>query len=331
MRYTVELNDYWSAIDARGTDFVPAGGLATAVDSERNVAYLYGGDTLGKANDRLYAFDLGTGTIRVVAALPLKDRINHRMYWRGGDRLCIVGGASLSDRNNPATIELQLYDLKRNEIETVVTPIPFRNQFGSCYDAHTDTVYLYGGFGRNDFHAIRVADGSVSPIELGRQEDRAGPVCEFLAPDTVFVFSGFSARDGVSVCHNDYLLARPGESSCETVRCTEPFGRSFAKSVVVEALHKVLIFGGTHNGMEGSGAFYFYDYREGVFNVANIQGLPVGLTEPAMVYSEKNHAVYIVGGFLDRGAAYQAHDYVMKLDLAAVPAEAWTGHPEGAG
>ena len=81
MNCIIEMNDYWSEVDLSETEFMPAGGLAAAVNQERNIAYIYGGSTLGNVNNNLYEFDLNSEKIKIFDKLSVPDRLNNKLYY----------------------------------------------------------------------------------------------------------------------------------------------------------------------------------------------------------------------------------------------------------
>lgn len=57
MEYIVELSDYWAQIKNNLKDVFIGGCLATDIDQTNNIAYLYGGLSLDKPNNKLYKFE----------------------------------------------------------------------------------------------------------------------------------------------------------------------------------------------------------------------------------------------------------------------------------
>lgn len=327
MEYIVELSDYWAQIKNNLKDVFIGGCLATDIDQTNNIAYLYGGLSLDKPNNKLYKFDLNSQKINVIATLPIIDRINHKMYLLDSSTLLIVSGTSIDYSNISSTIELYYYNLITHEIDVYNTKVPFRGQFSSTINKTACKLYLFGGFERNDFYEIDLSQRSVTQKYLDSIANRAGAVCEFITPNKIFIFSGFNRNENKSLCLNNYVIINTDDYSYIENELSEPFGRSFAKSCIVPNIKKILIFGGSINGMETSGSLYFYDYEKNVFNIAYLQALPGERVEPAMIYSERNNKVYIIGGLIPDGRMYKFHNSIMSLDLNQLSNDVWLGHP----
>jgi hypothetical protein len=328
MKYTVELENYWSMIDITNTPFIPVGGLAACIDQEKDIIYLFGG--MGESSEKingLYKFDLSNNEITKLFNVDINERINHKMYFIGNNKICIVGGYDYKQEAQPKTIEIILVDITNSKFDLFDTGIDFRAQFGSAYDKHSGSVYLYNGFGKNDFWCIHLLGKQVHKIEINQAESRAGMVCEYLQENKFFIFSGFSKNNEKAKCHNDIIFINTKTNEITKHDLNEPFGRTFSKSVIIEELNKILFYGGSVNGMESSGSLYFYDYKTDLFNVAYIQPLPGERVESAMIYSKNKKKVYIIGGLQPQGRSYKAYGNMMVLDLTLVGNEVWLGHP----
>jgi hypothetical protein len=338
MKYSIELPDYWRKIDLKEQpSFHPVGASATAVNQERNLGYIFGGvDGSNQLNSRLYTFDMDSETIELHDELPIAGRTGHRMFYLPGEKLCIIGGFKSTDDSAGSVLqyhdEILLYDIKDKTVEAINIPegMMARGQFTAAFDNHTMLLYIFGGFNNDSLYSFDTVSYETRELDPAGDKltKRAGMISEVLPSGDYFIFSGFQKVNNRSVCHNDYYLYTPSTDRVIQTRCSEQFGRTFAKSFLCPKRDKVLFYGGSYNGMEGSGAIYFYDYKDDCFNRLYVESLPGERVEATVLYSEKNDLLYVIAGLKPDGMkGYHTWNEVMVLDFTLIDEDAWTGHP----
>jgi len=337
MKYFLELKNYWSKIDIDKSKFLPAGAGAITINKVKNIAYLYGGlnykMNLKKYSNKLYKLDLNNESFELIDELNIKNRFNHKMFYTKNNKLCILGGFNNVNEDKPLEYcdEILLYDISTKKIENIsISPgLMKRGQFTASMNFEENIVYVFGGFNNSDFFKIDLSNKCIVNLEpVGDKfNSRAGMISEVLPNGNYFIFSGFNNIDKKSICYNDYYIYNPQKNEITKNECNENVGRTFAKSFVYEDLKKIIIFGGSPNGMEGSGSIYFYDYEKDFFNIAYIQELPKSRVEPFVIFSKQNKKMYVISGLEPDGKNYNNINEIMVLDFNKIDNEAWLGHP----
>lgn len=334
MNYFIELENYWNKIDIDKNKFLPVGSGAICLNNNENIAYIYGGSDYKNNSNVLYKFNLDSEKFEIIDELNIKSRINHKMFYTKDNKLCIVGGVN----NNNETQQLDycddiiIYDLLKKDINIIKTPVNKmkRGQFTAGLDFNNNILYIFGGFNNSDFFKIDLNTYKIEEIIANGDKinARAGMISEVLPNGDYFIFSGFDNINGKSICYNDYFIYKPNKNLLVKKECNENIGRSFARSFIYKELKKVIIFGGSLNGMEASGSIFFYDYEKDFFNVAYIQPLPKERVEPMVIFSEKNKKMYVISGLEPTGrSGYKVIDEIMVLDFNKLNDEVWLGHP----
>lgn len=335
MDYNIKLGDYWQLIETdKYADYSSKAAAAVAVDQVKDLAYIYGGFT----NDNqtpgdLHIFNMKTYQIELIDCLENQGRINHKMFLLKNDRLCIIGGVkNINDSERPQFCDdLIIYNIKMRKIEDRISfnGKMKRVQFEATYGYKNNEIYIYGGSNTSDFFKISMGDFSITDINPRGDLllKRTGHVMEYLPDGTIFIFSGFLHENGYSICHNDFSIYDIKADSIVIGGCTEQIGRSFSKAVVDRSKNRVLIAGGTINGMESSGSIYFYDYKEKRFNIVYIDAFPER-GEPAVFLSDKQKKVFISGGVISKDVTgFEVLNEIFILDLNKISEASWTGHP----
>ena len=328
MKYTKKLENYWNEIKLDHNIFISRGGLASAIDDKNNCVYIYGGENYnypGKYN-QIYKIDLLTNEVYEIDSLDIVDRINHRMFLTNDQRIVIIGGWSsdFSIGMIDKTIIIYFYDIKTKKLERLDTKIDNRGQLAACIDNDKNKIYLFGGFEKSDFYCINYKTNEILELDTFSSTMRAGMIFDVLPNNEIFGFSGFYKEDNKSKCHNDLVFYNPDTKKVYSKELREPFGRTFSKHAIIENLDKILIYGGTVNGMEHSRYLYFYDYKKDFFNIARIQPLPGERIEPTIFYSRNLNKFYILGGFeIDGNGGYTAQENLIMLDIALLEENVW--------
>lgn len=328
MEYTKKLENYWNEIKLDHNKFIPRGGLSSAIDDKNNCVYVYGGENYnypGKYN-QIYKIDLFTNDIYEIDSLDIEDRINHRMFLTDDHRIVIISGWSsdFSVGMLDKTIIIYFYDIKTKRLEKLDTKIENRGQLAACINNNKNKIYLFGGFDKTDFYSINLKTYEISELNTFSKTMRAGMIFDVLPNNEIFCFSGFYREDSKSKCHNDLIFYNPDTKKVISKELREPFGRTFSKHAIIENLNKILIYGGTVNGMEHSHYLYFYDYKKDFFNVARIQPLPGERIEPTTFYSKNLNKFYILGGFeINEKGGYTAQENLIMLDIALLDENVW--------
>ena len=78
---------------------------------------------------------------------------------------------------------------------------------------------------------------------------------------------------------------------------------------------KVIIYGGTYNGMELSNSFYYFDYVSEEFNIIRISSFPEERVEPSVMYSSSMGKLYIISGGKPEKRNYVNYKNILALDF----------------
>jgi N-acetylneuraminic acid mutarotase len=332
MKYNLELENYWNKIDIDNV-FLPVGSGAGAVNKFENVAYIYGGSDYKTNNNKLYKFDFNSEKFELLDEILIKNRFNHKMFYIKNNKLCIIGGVNNTNENKPMEYcnDIILYDILTKKIKYIEIPIDKmkRGQFTAGLDFNENIIYVFGGFNNSDFFKINLNNEKIDDIKPSgdKLNARAGMISEVLPNGNYFIFSGFNDVNKKPICFNDYYIYNPNENKLIRKDCTENIGRTFGKSIINDDIKKLIIFGGSYNGMEVSGSIYFYDYEKDKFNMAYLQPLPKVRVEPIVVFSNKNKKMYIISGLEPTGRNYKKINEIMVLDFNKINEEVWQGHP----
>lgn len=321
VEYKINLDPYWD-IRTASKGFIPHAAGASVVDQENNRAYYYGGFAQGGTTPRgLYSMDLDSLEIKHHFDLDLPGRMNHQLLLNESGQLLILGGYYQNQpQNDLLIVHPEKGILQRHVFEEEAL---FGQQQTAFYQA--PYIYVYGGFYRDRFFRIHTQSFAVEDLSPKGRDARAGMISQLLPTGKAFIFSGFSYGERGPVCHNNYYLYDPEENQLEQRECNEVCGRTFARSFSMPGQKKILIALGTINGMELSGAFYYYDWEKDHFNRLFIQSLPGERAEPLVFYSEKNRQCHILGGGIP-GPEYEFLEEHIILDFNRVPQDAWEFH-----
>lgn len=335
MKITIDLPDYWSSFKLK--NFIPCGSSSSAIDQKNNCAYIFGGTNWKDSSlNYLYKFNLDNENIEIIDELKISSRFNHRIFYTINNKIVIIGGIKNHDKQNYSNLEycndIIIYDLIKQEIKiiNIKNDLLKRGQFTASYYEKENSIYIFGGFNRSDLLKFNLNDNSLNEINPLKNilNKRAGMISEVLPNDNLFIFSGFGGYNGKPICYNDYYLYNIIDNTISKKDCNEVVGRTFAKSFHYKKMKKIIIFGGTLNGMESSGSFYFYDYEKDFFNVIHINPLPLDLVEPTLIFSEKNDLLYILGGLIPKNRTdYNVNEIIYRLNFNEVNKDAWLGHP----
>jgi len=334
--YKIRLPDYYSRIELNEKCcFKPVVGASACIDKENNIAYIFGGSDFKKYNPlNLFKFDLNTEKFEIIDQLDIKPRINHNIFYSKRNKIYIVGGLNpdFKNRDDFFRNEIIEYDLSEKNMKNLISDDELlkRGRPSVSFDEKNENIYIYGGFDKSDFLIFDLKSNELKEItpEGVEVDKRTIMVSEMLPNGKLFIFSGFTNTKDCPICYNDYYIYDPDDNHLIKKSCNEIIGRSCAKSFVFEEMNKVVFFGGTMNGMEPSAAFYFYDYEKDYFNGLQIQCLPLGIIEPASLFSKKTKKLYIIsGGSFKTREEYNILNGIFIVDFNKITNEAWMDHP----
>ncbi len=335
--YNIKTADYYDRIEFdEKCPFKPVMGASSCIDKENNVAYLFGGSDYKKYNPvSLFKFDLNNKKFEIIDQLDIKPMINHNIFY-SKNKIYIVGGLNpdFMNRDDYFRNDIIEYDLLEQKMNRLISEDELlkRGRPGVSFDEKRNKIYIYGGFGKSDFLIFDLKSNVLKQIvpEGTEPDKRAVMAAEMLPDGKLFIFSGFTNTKGCPICYNDYYIYDPDKNQLIKKECNELIGRSAAKSFVYEEENKVIIFGGSPNGMEISRALYFYDINKDVFNIFYMQDLVQERIEPAHFFSEKLKKLYIISGGCPSYKNMREYEFlkdIIIVDFNKITNEAWIGHP----
>jgi N-acetylneuraminic acid mutarotase len=325
MKYELELKDYWSIKTLNDNyDYLPNNGATSAVDLKNNIAYIFGGFNAEHFMSlKLIKFDLNTEEFEIYDELDVELRINHEMHFYN-NKIYIIGGLKYLYHNNFEMLkEIIIYDIINKNYEIIeFNSIEVKARYTSFLDSTNESIYLYTGTSENNFYKFCLKTKLFEKITpKGKSfNERSGMISQFLPNGKALIFSGFGKdHNNIMSCFNNYYLYDTNQNINEFNYCNEVVGRTFSKSFIIDEYKKVVIYGGSINGMEDSGFLYMFDYEKNKFEPIYVQTLPVNMSNKVVVFSGKSKKMYYFFGTVNNKETYE----IFILDFNKIPKKNW--------